>query len=91
MKPINTVIKTYLFKTGLDKGVKQQQALDFWPNAVGKKIAEHTTVEDVEHGVLIVSATSSIWAQELQLRKKEILSKLNGSLGKKVINDIRFV
>ena len=37
MKPINTVIKTYLFKTGLDKGVKQQQALDFWPNAVGKK------------------------------------------------------
>ena len=90
MKPIKTVLNTYLFKTGLDLGVNQQQAVNLWPKAVGKKIAENTTVQDVKHGVLIVRADSSIWAQELQFQKKEILFKINKTLGKKTIKDIRF-
>ena len=91
MKPIKTVLNTYLFKTGLEKGVRQQQALALWPTAVGKKIADNTAVQDVKHGTLIVHAKSPAWAQELQLRKKEILSNLNSSLGKRTIKDIRFV
>ena len=91
MKPIKTVLNTYLFKTGLEKGVRQQQALTLWPTAVGKKIAENTTVQDVKHGILLVHAESPVWAQELQFKKKEILSNLNSSLGKKTIQDIRFV
>ena len=91
MKPIKVVLKTYLLKMGLDKGVRQQQAVNLWPIAVGNKIAENTTVQNVEHGTLIVHATSPVWAQELQLQKKDILSKLNKALGKKTIKDIRFV
>tara|TARA_B100001750_G_scaffold115646_1_gene91628 strand:- start:1025 stop:1300 length:276 start_codon:yes stop_codon:yes gene_type:complete len=91
MKSIKTVLKTYLFKTGLEKGIKQQQAVNLWPTTVGKKIANKTTVKDVKHGILIVHAESPIWAQELQFKKKEILSKLNSTLGKTTIKDIRFV
>ena len=50
MKPIKTVLNTFLFKTGLEKGVKQQQALTLWPTAVGKQIADNTTAQDVKHG-----------------------------------------
>ncbi len=91
MKPIKTVLNTYLFKSGLDAGVNQQQALRIWPTVVGKKIAEHTTAQDVEHGVLIVRTASPVWAQELHLKKKEVLFKINDSLGKKTIKDIRFL
>jgi predicted nucleic acid-binding Zn ribbon protein len=91
MKPIKVVLKTYLLKMGLDRGVRQQQAVNLWPIAVGKKIAENTTVQNVEHGTLLVHAASPVWAQELQLQKKDILSKLNKTLGKKTIKDIRFV
>jgi|TARA_B100000809_G_scaffold71768_1_gene69406 predicted nucleic acid-binding Zn ribbon protein len=91
MKSIKTVLNTYLFKTGLDAGVNQQQAVNLWPTAVGKKIAENTTVQDVKHGVLIVRVASPIWAQELQFQKKEVLFKINTVLGKKTIKDIRFV
>ena len=91
MKSIKTVLNTYLFNTGLYKGVKQQQAMNIWPAAVGKNIANKTIVQDVKHGILIVHAESPVWAQELQLRKKEILSKLNLTLGKTTIKDIRFV
>ena len=91
MKSIKTVLNTYLFKTGLDVGVNQQQAVSLWPTAVGKKIAEKTTIQDVKHGVLIVRVASPVWAQELQFQKKEILLKINKTLGKKTIKDIRFV
>ena len=91
MKPIKTVLNTYLFKTGLDVGVNKQQAVNIWPKTVGKKIAENTTAQDVEHGVLIVRVASPIWAQELQFQKKEVLFKINAALGKKTIKDIRFV
>ena len=91
MKPIKTVLNTFLFKTGLEKGVKQQQALTLWRTAVGKQIANNTTAQDVKHGTLIVRAKSPAWAQELQLKKKEILSTLNTALGKKTIKDIRFI
>ena len=71
--------------------MKQQQALILWPTAVGKQIANNTTAQDVKHGTLIVRAKSPAWAQELQLKKKEILSTLNSGLGKKTIKDIRFI
>ena len=65
--------------------------LTLWPTAVGKQIADNTTAQDVKHGTLIVRAKSPAWAQELQLKKKEILSTLNSGLGKKTIKDIRFI
>ncbi len=91
MKSIKTVLNTYLFKMGLDVGVNQEQAVDIWPTAVGEKIAENTTVQDVKHGVLFVRANSPVWAQELQFQKKEVLFKINSALGKKTIKDIRFL
>ena len=47
MKPIKTVLNTYLFKTGLDAGVNQQQALRIWPKVVGKKIAEKLEIPNM--------------------------------------------
>ena len=91
MKSIKTVLNTYLFKMGLDVGVNQEQAVNIWPTAVGEKIAENTTVQDVRHGVLFVRANSPVWAQELQFQKKEVLFKINSALGKKTIKDIRFL
>ena len=91
MKSIKTVLNTYLFKMGLDVGVNQEQAVNIWPTAVGEKIAENTTVQDVKHGVLFVRANSPVWAQELQFQKKEVLFKINSALGKMTIKDIRFL
>ena len=91
MKSIKTVLNTYLFKMGLDVGINQEQAVNNWPTAVGEKIAENTTVQDVKHGVLFVRANSPVWAQELQFQKKEVLFKINSALGKKTIKDIRFL
>ena len=91
MKPISSIINGFLKKSGLSSGVDQQKAIEIWGDAVGKKIAENTEVISVEHGVLFIRADSPSWSQELQLKKKEILFKVNNKIGNKIIKDLRFI
>ena len=91
MKSINTVLDSFLNNSGLSSGVNQQKAMEFWSEIVGDKIAENTEAVSVKHGVLFVKASSSTWSQELQLKKKEVLSKINKRIGKKTITDLRFI
>ena len=69
----------------------QQNALFVWKEVVGKRVADNTTAEKIDHGVLMVRTTTPTWRQELQLQKTIIIKKLNKKLGKKVIKDVRFV
>ena len=78
-------------KEAMDRADAAYVHLPHLQEVVGKKIAENTIVQDVKHGVLIVRVDSPIWAQELQFQKKEVLLKINKTLGKKTIKDIRFV
>ena len=91
MQHIGQAIEKLLRKAGLEKGVAQQNALFVWKEVVGKKVAENTTAEKIDHGVLMVRTTTPTWRQELQLQKTIIIKKLNKKLGKKVIKDVRFV
>lgn len=91
MQSLKQVLNIYLHKAGLAKGVAQNKAIQVWPEAVGKAVAENTTAENVEHGILIVRTTTPTWRQELQFKKEEILDKLNNRVGKNTIKDIRFL
>ncbi len=91
MQQLKTAIKTFLRKSGLEKGVKQNTALLLWDEVVGENIAENTNPEKVEHGTLLVTVENSSWRQELVFKKKEIIDKLNNKIGKKTIKDIRFI
>jgi len=91
MQSIQQVLDTYLRKSGLAKGIAQQQALNLWPEVVGSSIARNTKPEKVEHGVLYIKTKSSTWRQELQLRKRDIIEQLNAAVEHSAIKDIRFI
>ena len=91
MQHIGLAIEKLLRKTGLEKGVAQQNALFVWKEIVGERVAENTTAEKIDHGILMVRTTTPAWRQELQFQKTTIIKKLNKKLGKKVIRNIRFV
>ncbi|MEA1881795.1 MAG: DUF721 domain-containing protein [Candidatus Marinimicrobia bacterium] len=84
-------IDMFLKKAGLEKGVKQNRAIFVWKEVVGRKIAENTTPEKVEHGILIVKAENPSWRQELVFKKQEIVNKLNKKLGENTIREIKFI
>ncbi len=91
MQSLKIAIDLMLKKFGIDNAVSQNKAINIWNEIVGEKVAKNTEPERVEHGVIIVKVSSPTWRQELYFQKEEIIKKLNNSIGKKAIRDIRFI
>ncbi len=51
-----------------------------WPDAVGPVIATEATPVSEKAGVVTVSCSASVWAQELDLMAPTILGRLNAKL-----------
>ncbi len=51
-----------------------------WPDAVGSVIATEATPVSERAGVVTVSCSASVWAQELDLMAPTILGRLNAKL-----------
>jgi predicted nucleic acid-binding Zn ribbon protein len=76
---------------GIEKKVKQNEALIRWSEIVGEQVSQVTRVDRVQDGILLVKVSSSAWRNELVYMKKDILERIYSSIGKGVIEDIRFI
>ncbi|MBC7186195.1 MAG: DUF721 domain-containing protein [Calditrichaeota bacterium] len=84
------VLDELLRNLGIERRVKEQMAIALWPKAVGERIARVSTPVRIRDGILFVRVTSSTWRNELVLHKREILKRVNETVGRAVIEDIRF-
>ena len=57
------------------------EAQQMWPEAVGPVIAREARPTSERAGVLTISCSASVWAQELDLMAPAILEQLNTLLG----------
>jgi len=76
---------------GVDGKIRENQAVAFWSQIVGPRIAEVTENLGIEDGRMFVKVRSSSWKNELVFMKAEIIQRLNQAVGRKVIKDIVFV
>ncbi len=78
--------------SGLDLGAKvqEQRAVRAWPQVAGQVVGAHTRPEVLREGRLIVATDSPAWAQELHLRRPELLAKLEAVLGPGVVTELHF-
>jgi predicted nucleic acid-binding Zn ribbon protein len=83
-------LKRVLGSLGLEKRLKEADAISLWPDVVGERIAKVTSVLGFENGVLRVGVRDPIWRQELSMMVAEIKQKLNERLGSKIVEEIRF-
>ena len=60
-----------------------------WPEAVGEVVAAqaHPTAE--RDGVVTVTCSSSVWAQELTLMGPELAERVNAALGAENVRELR--
>ncbi len=91
MEHIAGTLKKLIQKKGFEKEINQQKAIDLWDQVVGDKIKENTEPIEVRFGVLIVKTKNSIWRQELQFQKENIIKSINKKLVKTTIKDLRFI
>ncbi|HTY35959.1 MAG TPA: DUF721 domain-containing protein [Bacteroidota bacterium] len=90
IKSIGDALDDLINSLGIQKKLQEQSALDKWDQAVGARIAGVARPTRILHGTLYISVTSSVWRNELNLRKAEILGKLNAELEEEIVKDIKF-
>jgi predicted nucleic acid-binding Zn ribbon protein len=66
------------------------QIWQIWDEAVGTTIAQNAQPAAFKGSLLIVHVESSVWTQQLQFLKYDIIKRLNHALGDTLITDMRF-
>lgn len=60
-----------------------------WTEAAGPVVAEQARPTGEASGVLTVTCSSAVWAQELELMSASLIERLNGALGEDRIVSLR--
>jgi predicted nucleic acid-binding Zn ribbon protein len=60
-----------------------------WPDAVGDVIATQAEPTAEREGVLTVTCSSAVWAQELDLMGPDLVGRINAALGTETVRSLR--
>jgi Dna[CI] antecedent DciA-like protein len=87
-KPVASGVWRHLVRpgSGLDG-----DALSAWAASVGAAAVPRAVPWTLHDGLLTVRVPSSTWAQDLSLRRAELLRRLGAELGAERVRELRFV
>lgn len=88
MDSLKNVLENAFSKTG--NLWYKARVFELWPKVVEEKVAAVSEPVRISGKTLTVAVKSSVWAHQLSLLKETIIAKLNGSLGRKMVTDLRF-
>jgi len=88
---VGELLGGFLEKVGLREAVLRADVLEDWEERVGEAIGKVTRAQGIRGASLIVEVRSSAWLMELNLRKAEILRKVNEGRTEGLIERIVFV
>ena len=87
---ISSSIGDVLKKYRLETDAELVQVWRVWDTIVGNVIAQNAKPAALKGRILLVHVTSSTWLHQLQFLKKDMIDKLNDTLGKTLIEDLKF-
>lgn len=77
------------FVAGLRPATSLDEIQVIWAAAAGDEVAAQATPTGAAGGVLTVTCTSAVWAQELDLLAPGIVARVNAALGEERIRSLR--
>jgi predicted nucleic acid-binding Zn ribbon protein len=90
MVPFKTALEEFFKEKKWSKKIKGYQIISNWKNLVGKEIAQSSQPIKIQDKCLFLAVKSNVWANELNLRKGELIEKINQEAGEKIISNILF-
>ena len=87
---LGTILQQTIGASRIDVDLGAYRLWQQWKDVVGPAIAENTRPEAIKGKLLLVNVSSAPWMQQLQFLKPDLIEKLNETLGKEVVGDIRF-
>ena len=89
-QPIGSMLGPVLADLGLETTQAAFRILELWEDVVGPEIAKHCRPVSVRRGVLEAEVDSSVWCQQLQMQRPQLLAGLREALGPEAPSDLRF-
>ena len=89
-QPLGKLVKSIIDEMGIQSKIDEAQVVETWAALAGPNVNARTQSAWVKNKTLYVKINSSAWRQELQMRKKDWLERLNQELGRKLVEDIVF-
>jgi predicted nucleic acid-binding Zn ribbon protein len=62
---------------------------EVWEQAVGGAVAQEAQATAERAGVLTVTCSAAVWAQELTMMADELIERLNSALGEELLRELR--
>ena len=87
-QPLGKLVHQVLGELGFDGTSALLRVVDRWEAIVGPDAARHCRPSALRGEVLEATADSSVWCQELQLRRPAILVALQRELGEQAPTDL---
>jgi predicted nucleic acid-binding Zn ribbon protein len=87
---LEAALHTLVEDLGLAKKLREYDVITLWSRIVGEQISRVATAQRIEDGILFVSVSSASWRAELSMRRNEIMGKINETMRKQVVREIRF-
>lgn len=88
--PFKQALKEFFKEKKWSKKIKGYQIISNWENLVGKEIAKSSQPIKIQDKCLFLAVKSNVWANELNLRKGELVEKINREAGEEIISNILF-
>ena len=85
---VGSVADALLEARGWDEKVEQASVVVKWREIVGDDIADHTTVESLDEGKLVIRASSTAWATNLRLLLGSMRTRIAEVAGPELVNEI---
>lgn len=91
MKKAGDILGDYMRNFHINMENRYSSVFKSWANIAGEDMLSHSSVKDINNGILIVEADHPGWIQLLQMRKKKILKNVRKNYPELDIVDIRFI
>lgn len=88
---IGDLLTSYLREQGLEKPLLERQVVERWPEIMGPTVAQMTRSVEVENGMLRVRLSNAALRAQLFECRRELVKKINETMGSNVINDVRLL
>ncbi len=84
-------VHALLHRMGWTEHIEVASVTARWREVIGDQIADHCEPVSFDDGTLLLRASSSAWATQMQLMSGQVRHRLNEEFGREVVKELRFI
>lgn len=90
MTTIKEIIQKIVEKMSYSNGYKKAWLAKHWGELVGEEAGRHSRPYKIEKDVLFVSVDSSVWNQELFMKRATLIVAINQKFSRKIVEVVKY-